>query len=272
MLTTRKLLISKSEVETLNKTNNSTVFKSSFQFLRAHLGLREGKLHLLIGTTGGGKSTVVRSIILDFLKYNPTKNILLILSEETKKDLKGDICKTEFMQLKEPNLFIFSEQEENVTTVKDYFVTIENVIKENKIHALVFDNLTTSAIYNDKKPDEQFRISKIIKSLTQKYYLASLVIAHTNSQVSDNSRDLIEPNDIRGSKSIANICEFLYILQRFILSGYFYQTLRINKHRSQAPEEKIFRLNYSKVTNLYDYDMPITFKDFKEANNARDKL
>ena len=44
---------------------------TAFGFLSAHNGLRKGKLHVLLSRTGGGKSTLGRSILFDALDNNP---------------------------------------------------------------------------------------------------------------------------------------------------------------------------------------------------------
>lgn len=264
-----KFSLTKSEVNTLNTVSKTEMFKTGFNFLKAHNGLREEKMHLFMASTGAGKSTLTRSLILDCLKNNADKNILLVVSEESIDDVKAEFSRTDLIDIEKPNLFIIAEQtypEEN------FLLRLGEYIKNNNIHVMIYDNITTSFLYNDKKASEQFKIAKELKKITQHNFLVSILIAHTNAEINDNCSRLINENDIRGSKSIVNLVEFLYIMQRFELSGHFYPTIRIKKHRSQDPDDKMFRLVYNKATKLYQSDLKITFKEFKEAYDGRDKL
>ncbi len=269
MNTTNRLVITKSEAATLRELSSTTIFETNFNFLNAHNGFREEKVHLFIGSTGAGKSTLVRSLVLDFLKNNPSKNLLLILSEESIEDVKGEFSRTQFLDMDNPNLMIISEEESKEEGFLNY---IDEVIRENNIHCLFYDNLTTSFIYNDKRPNEQFKVAKKIKTITKKNEIATVLIAHTNAEVNDNCNRLITENDIRGTKSLVNLVEFLYILQRFEINQHFFPTVRIKKHRSQDPESKMFRLIYNSKCSLYQEDLSIGFKDFKAAYGKRDKL
>jgi ABC-type proline/glycine betaine transport system ATPase subunit len=62
---------------------------SKLGFLNAHNGLRRGSLHLVLGTTGGGKSTLVRTVLRDII-FNADNQLSVgvWLSEETVEDYK----------------------------------------------------------------------------------------------------------------------------------------------------------------------------------------
>ena len=53
------------EMDQLLEESKHVKFNSAHGFLREHNGYRNGKLHLFIGTASSGKSTLVRSLILD---------------------------------------------------------------------------------------------------------------------------------------------------------------------------------------------------------------
>ena len=60
--------------EKITKTENDinfTYHDSQFEFLKIHNGFRPGELHMVIAPMGGGKSTLIRTMIYDQLKFKP---------------------------------------------------------------------------------------------------------------------------------------------------------------------------------------------------------
>lgn len=263
--------LTKSESITLKAINNWVYYKSDFNFLKAHKGLRESKLHLLIGTTGSGKSTVVRSILFDLLSKTKDKNILMLLSEETANDLKTDLAKLDLDMENIKNLYVVSEEEIEESEVP-YIKRLEAYIKRNNIKIFIFDNITTSFAYNDMNAKAQFEFVKSIKAMTKKLYLTTLLIAHTGAQISGGANRMLNENDIRGSKSVVNLAEFLYIIQLIEVGETYFQTLRIIKHRSQNPDAKLFQLIFNKSRNIYERDRILPFDQFKDCYDKRNRL
>jgi KaiC/GvpD/RAD55 family RecA-like ATPase len=71
-----------SNLEELLENNNKTFFSHSrFKFIEKHKGLRPGLMHVLLGTTGSGKTTLSRSILSDICKRD---KVLFYSTEETK--------------------------------------------------------------------------------------------------------------------------------------------------------------------------------------------
>ena len=60
-------------VTTFTKYTNKTFFKTRLNFLGQINGLRPQKFHLVIGTAGGGKSTLLRTILLDMVEILKTQ-------------------------------------------------------------------------------------------------------------------------------------------------------------------------------------------------------
>jgi KaiC/GvpD/RAD55 family RecA-like ATPase len=54
-----------------------------FDFLKGHNGFQAGMCHVLVGTTGTGKSTLARSILAQQAKET---NVFYYSSEETKNE------------------------------------------------------------------------------------------------------------------------------------------------------------------------------------------
>lgn len=267
-----RLTLTESEAKTLRSISKSQPHQSGFNFLNSHRGLRESKMHLLLGTPGSGKSTIVRSILIDFVRHNPTTPVLIVLSEETTDELKEELAKTEYIEIDTSHVYVISEMETTSRSTSSLHMEIEHLIRAHGIRVLIYDNLTTSSTYNDITAREQFTVCQSIKRMTKEHYLATLLIAHTGAHVTDNWARLITENDVRGSKSITNLTEFLYIMQRFEITSTFYQTIRVIKHRGQSPMCKMYQLIYNRATSLYQSDRAINFQEFKDAYSRRNRL
>jgi len=246
--------------------------KSSYAFLNAHNGLRKGFTHVVLGTTGGGKSTFVRSLIRDVLFGNSAKQkILFWATEESHEE-----CLTE-MSFGLPScdalnsVSIFSESDE-LMSEKEYILYLTSLIEERQPDVFIMDNITTSAMYEGQSVRQQGAFSKHLKRICKINNVALVIIAHTGAEVSDNMPRLINENDIRGGKQIVNLCEFLYILQRFQIGESFFPTLRVKKHRGQDVDATMYSLSYDKHTRSFKNDNPIPFDRFKEMFKNRNVL
>lgn len=246
-------------------------FKSSFSFLRAHNGFRRGKVHILLGTSGSGKSSLIRAILNDVLGNNPGKNVLLFLSEETRDDLKEALAHA-LIDFSGKNLWVVSEQEHNDFNSEAFFQMLDVFKRDHDISFFIFDNITTSGLYNDMNPQGQSKFVQLLKRKISEHQIATLIVAHTKSGVSDNGNKLIDDDDIRSNKTIVNLAEFFYILQRFQHKNSFYQTIRLIKHRGQSPSNRMFHLYFDIAQMIYTSDSPINFEIFKEAFNGRNRL
>lgn len=258
-----------SEQAEFETEQNRVHFGSNLGFLNAHNGLRRGSLHLVLGTTGGGKSTLVRTILRDLI-FRPEKefHVALWLSEEEVQDYRAQVAYGMPSHDRLLNTSAFSELcAENVSELR-FFEWLEF----NKPDVLIFDNITTSKFYNDRQVSEQGKFANKLKQATKRLNMATIVIAHTDAKATDSMGRLITINDIRGSKTISNLAEFAYILQRFELEKNFFPTIRTVKHRSQELIHNLYMLIYDNRLRSFSGDKAIEFKQFKEVFNARNKL
>lgn len=270
--------LTRSEIQIIKEENRSICFSSSLKFLQSHNGLRRSKVHILLGRKGAGKSTLVRSVNYDFLAMNEDKKILIYLSEETIEeyysglpnsllDRKNRMFVMSELSNKEINSDITQKEVEN-----KIFLDVKNTVDKIKPDFVVIDNLTTSRLYADRNSLSQFNVMLRIKNMAIYYNIPVLCIMHTKKQISENHEYLIDDSDCRGSDAAANLSEFFYIMQTFMIGNERMPTLRITKHRGQKIGDKMFFLNYSEYDNIYSSDKPVNFIKFKELFSQRNKL
>tara|TARA_Y100001937_G_scaffold13127_1_gene17141 strand:+ start:6908 stop:7756 length:849 start_codon:yes stop_codon:yes gene_type:complete len=253
--------------------------ESKFAFLRAHNGLRKGNLHVMMGSSHSGKSTLVRSLLLDALDNNPDKTVLLFLSEESTDDFLKEFAETGLRDEKMlQRLHVISALDgKNISLYELKFM-----IKEIEPDLFFFDNLTTSDLYADCTPKEQTRLCNELKNLAKEIMIPFFLIVHTGKEIMDNMTRLIEMNDVRGSKSIVNIAEFFYIAQSFHTSeiqrysrkevSRIDPTICIKKHRGENVTERLFYMNYCHKKRIYVSDKELEFSAFKEMFKNRNRL
>jgi len=262
------------EVNELMAQSDKTYYKSRFRFIKSHNGYRPGNFHLLIGTSGGGKSTVVRSLLVDLLP-SIKKRILVWLSEETHQEFIREFGRSGIYnygkELK--NKIDFYSEQESSETMPQMKQRIKSLLENEDYEFIIFDNLTTSRLYMDRRPNEQAEFSLWLKAICQNSDTAALLVAHTGAEISDNMNRFINANDIRGAKSIVNLSQFIYILQRFINeAGEIFQMLRLDKNRGQDAQEKLFLLEYDRSMVLYQNDRILSYDMLKEIFKNRRNL
>jgi len=260
------LSYSNEEVSKYQQITKQVYFQTKFAFLRSHRGLRENKMHLLISPTHGGKSTAVRSILFDVILNNRNKQVLIILSEETVEEFKIEFSKTFPAHDILENVTLLSEQDGGVT-IPELKKVIYGAINASKCDLLFYDNVTTSILYPDDLKTQE-TTALWFKALSKKVTL--FLIAHTNDLSGANK--LLTESDIRGSKKLPNLVEFLYVLQPIMVGNKLFQFINTRKHRGQDSENKLFRLYYNPQFSTFDKDMAVDFNDVKEVFKMRNKL
>lgn len=259
-----------SEIETLKIQNETQNYASGFAFLNSHKGLRNGKIHSVLGRKGAGKTTFLKSICTDFLCKNKESKIYLHLSEELEHDyilglsrnLKDELNRVE----------INSEQSNN--KLRDPNKVLDNIYtsaKEYNADLVVIDNITTSRLYMDLPIKAQSDISVRLKGLAIHLDRPVILAMHTKKEISENHPTLIDDSDVRGCDSIGNIAEFFYVLQWIRIEETIFPTMRITKHRGQRCTHRMFTLNYSDMGDCYFSDREINFKEFKERFSKRNR-
>lgn len=256
----------------LIEDNQYTYFPSCFEFLKQSHGLRPGQMHLLLGTPGSGKSTLARSILLDLLPSIDT-NVLCWLSEETAVDFQLGL--QSYKQENFEKIKILSEEGLDKSLIKNHEALkahFEKIVSATNPRVLFFDNLTTSMLYMEKKPEVQADTARWLKGFCQKMQIPFFLVAHTKKDINDTSGKIITGNDIRGSAAITNLLAYMYVFQRLKVKETFYPTIYIEKSRHHRAKRPRYFLVYNPDLNSYTSDRSISFDEFKENYKSSNKL
>jgi len=258
--------------EEMRRRNIARDFATHLKVFSNHNGLRRNKMHLMIAPTGVGKSTFARTMIIDFLENNCESKILLWLTEETIQDFEQEFVFGLPEGLNTENLTIISEQEllesEGPEEIKR---DISELVDFYNFDLVVCDNITTSRLYTAKGIESENKAALWLKSLCKRN-LALFIIAHTGAGVVENTNKLIDENDIRGSKMLTTLVEFLYVFQPMYVGGTLYQFINFKKHRGQPIASKYLQLIYNHETRIFRKQKYIEFEFLKSIFKTRNTL
>lgn len=249
-------------------------YPSRFGFLREINGLRPKYLTGLLGISGGGKSELLKAIMADSAKVGP---ILSWLSEEPKNAYHpgviaaatvnqgtelGNIRYTE--ELSQKAKFLKIQRPEEVKKI------VLDAIIESGAKAFFIDNLTTSSLYAERTPSFQQGVISSLNEIASELEIPVLYALHTSAGVDINFKGIIEGENVRGSKQSYMQASYFFVMQTIAVGKFLYTFVKIRKHRNQAPEEKLFRLNFQ--NGVYISDVAISFSDFKQIFKTRNTL
>lgn len=266
------ITLDQDEQQYLIEQANRTFFKSSFEFLRQHNGHRPGAVHVYLGDSHAGKSTLVRSIVMDAVSNNPEIKIGLWLSEESVLDFSAELYLCRPPRELTDRILAFSELDLEADDPLIYAKTINDLCAKHQFDLFIIDNITTSKLYVDRTPKEQAAMAYGFKKLASKFAFPLILVAHTSTGANQNSKALFVPDDIRGSRTIVNLANFFYIIQNFIIGNQINSTIRVEKHRGQQLLYKMFNLEYKANIRLFLKSNPINFEELKKFFNERNRL
>lgn len=266
--------------EIVQQERNKWHIRSSFSFLREHKGFRNGKLHMVLGDTSSGKSSLIRGLLSDILINTPPDFCAGIwLSEESTKDFWASIAESKAHRDNPDSLGKLTVASEISIAARGgagmldaYF---HEFVSTPKIKLFVFDNITTSRLYTNLHPQAQFKFSSDLKAKCEKLQIPFLLVAHTNKSYDSKSFTFPYHLDIRGDKSIVNLIQYLYVVGVFMAANKKLRFLKIAKHRDYAIETEIFGLVFERNWRIVTATRPLSNSEFeylaKEEKKRRDK-
>ena len=261
-------------------------FHTELDFLREHNGFRPGYTHAFIAPISVGKSTMIRSVILDIIKCNPTKKILLYLTEESKEDFLVEIAQTaskfgpeqfeKFMNLFNERIVIWSESscelpegEVSGTYPED---KIFHVINSHQCDIIVMDNITTSEHYISATPASQARIVSRMKKFIKHEQIPLVIVAHTKKGT-NLKNGLYGVDDIRGSGALSLLVEYSYPLFSVITPDQIFSILRVEKNRTHnKTTSSFYAMKYHSRMRYYTKSENISVEMFNTHFKNRIKI
>lgn len=264
----------KGEQEELRQERLSFIFNTQLEFLKSHCGYRPGKVHIILGPTGGGKSTLVKTLLVDLVMQLENRNALLILTEERVKDFHSSMSDFPCQNLKWLKLRIKTEKEIYDGRNPEFFIQrLSEWIEKDQTKIVFYDNITTSKYYMDKIPEIQSIFAENLKDkLCQKFDIPFVLIAHTKPEVTVNHHKIIGPEDLRGCKSTSNLAEFLYTIQVIDVEKHRFQYLKGHKCRNYDYDPGFFLLGYNKQLRIFDRVEKRDFESFRLNFEERQRL
>lgn len=256
-----------SKVKSFKENLLKVYAESRFKFLMSHFGLRPGLAHGFLGTPGSGKSTLVKSIVADTAQKMKT---LVYLTEEEIHEYQG---KLDTLMCRMENVYFIREKDldpSKYRTMAELFLFLFEEILAAEVKAFFLDNLTTSKIYESLKPHQQGEFFTAIQRFCEENDIIFVYVAHTKQGISDNHRQMIEGEDMRGSAYAFTQSPYFYIFQRFTVDTKVYPFVHVRKHRHHELQEKHFLLNFK--DGLYVEDRQLEFAKLNEYFKQRNYL
>ena len=260
-------VLTKAEECDLYLQYDSEEFNSQFSFLKDHKGLRKGQYHLFLGTTGSGKSSLVRSIICELASWH---KVAFLSTEENHNDFKWKLGKSDLEDYDKKNIEFFME-DDDYPDIDTYFTMLENFLVMIKAEVLVFDNFTTSWLSRQPTWIQEKAPSMMLR-LARKLDIPLIVVAHTGKNNKASNGELLDADNVRGNQTLVNRAPYLYIMQNFKDDdGRWYPILRIRKARFHK-QDVIYALSYDMIKECYIKDKEIPFDKVLEIYRKRARL
>lgn len=263
-----------SQNQTLLQDNEKFYFpQTRFNFIQNHNGFRPSCLHVLLGTTGAGKTTLTRTILQDICK---DKKVLWYSTEETHEQFQAQNAYSGFVDYE--NIRFFSEHDvierlNNDTSNLDGFIKqFEWAIAEHAPDIIFFDNITTSVFYDQNPKAKDLTLQ--LRSLIRRYNFPMFLVAHTGSHIKENQ--WFSAADIRGVRNIAVTAEYLYCLMRFRAEREgqvkLWSFVHVDKSRLHGGGKEVYRLAYDQTSRTIISDTQMSYDAFREFVKGHSKL
>lgn len=242
-------------------------FDSQFNFLKANNGFRPGNLHVILGSSGVGKSTLTRSLIGEASLHGKT---LVILSEEKATSYVHALKQLPNSRLNGPNCRFLSQIKYKATSSVDKdeaFLKelIEEEIALENVDIIFYDNLTTSSVYERLTPDRQFLFCTWLKGLAIERDIPIVIIAHSNIKTNYQNSSFVKENDIRGTKGLSNLAEYFYAINKRERGGEIYCFIEVLKSRDYN-NRGYYLLKYEKEQRIFSKDGKKVDLEFIKSN------
>jgi hypothetical protein len=258
------------EVIRADKLSRVELWPSRFGFLKAHYGVRPGRVSYLLGTTGTGKTSLFKSVISDSLAVasavvlSTEENALRYMPDIDKAGKRGLLDRVNFVYEKNISPLITKSQ-------KNYLAWIEDMLVSSGVKIMFFDNLTTSALYagSGGVAGQEDAVNKL-SEMAQRLDVAIFIAMHTRKEITDNMGRMISGEDVRGTAQSFISADFFYVFQRWAIGEKFFPFIQTVKHRGYSTLNKSHLLEFS--NGVYTSDSATDFEKINAIFNMRNQL
>lgn len=248
-----------------NEEKNTVSFPSDFCFLSDHNGLRRGELHVLLGPKGGGKSSLMRTILYDTLLLK--KRAYLHLSEEPISKYMPPILNLMSTKLDgnkdELNLWLSllsadSELNLKCTEPNELLSRIELKAREHEADIIFFDNFTTSVL-SSRGISSEATCAKQLNAMARRLNIPIVVAAHTAK--GSDKKEFITGDDVRGNATLVNLASYLYTIKIHFNNSDVKTFLFTDKARyHNKANKKMYELYFQREFEMFFRDMPVSYE------------
>jgi hypothetical protein len=220
-------------------------------------------MHLLIAIKGGGKSSLIRSILFDLLEFS---RVYLHLSEENILKYLAPLASAlrkiyseDEVESRMKNLLVTSEKDGEIKP-ENFLEKIELNITKHRASVFIFDNITTSGI-SATNPMQQHNFATGISVMTEKMNIATMVVAHTKK--GHNKNKVADGDDIRGVSTLTNTSGYIYTLNTFFQLTPPVTVLKNDKARYHSNAHlKNYGLIWDKNNNIFKGDFQLSLDEY----------
>lgn len=251
------------------KNNEVIYFPSSFNHLKDHCGFRPGILHVLIGPKGGGKSSLIKSWLLELLSQK--RRVFLHLSEESTKQylmavvkaLDSNVKNHDAIEEATQGLVVQSENSfDNQYQQKEMISSLEYDLRSAEAEILFIDNFTTSVMSRQGIGAEAEEITKL-RALAEKLNIPVIIIAHTSKDY--RNKEIAIGENVRGNMTISNTGAIIYTINSKLDHPEQPTVVLVDKSRYHSKAHKsYYRIQFDKTDGIYYQDTKISLET---ANN-----
>lgn len=269
--------LSLEDVLAAEEAARQTHYFTTFQHLDVHHGFRPGVISGYIGSTGCGKSSLMKTLAMQAASTGPDTKVLYWLSEESAANYgKAMVRYASTARVPLDRIRFFEESSLDHTrlrTHEQFLDAFRDVVAGEFANIVFIDNCTTSRLYNaDTGFRNQGKTVEFLKNLAKDLNIAIVYLAHTAANVSDNQGRLITTEDIRGSKDLVIQTSYFYILQKFTKNTDIFLTLRTVKFRDHQNAAGCYLLKYDSELGVYTGDVKVDFEKINQIFKDRDYL
>lgn len=243
------------------KNNESWFFpKTRFEFINHHFGFRPGCMHMILGTIGTGKSSLLRSLLEEVSQEN---KILFVSTEETKEEFETMLAYAKTKIVAENVHFVHESSLVNqASTVNEFVTKLDWALAESRAKIIFIDNVTCSQFHENLETAAQFanELRKFMKSRE----MPIVALAHTTTGVKEGF--MFEAGDMRGNRMLAIKAEYLYCIASFyeVMNEHSirHTFLRVDKSRNHSNAKKVYQMFFDGELRQYCGDKEYDYAKF----------